>query len=802
MTANVDSTYGEADARPGLPTQGTCSRTSECGTQQRSRTVPVDLDLGLDADVSVLAGLLILVRRYSNQPETRIGIRRGDVSTELVYSAPSGLGLPAHRRAVSDRLEHASATPTALPLPKLFLAVGDGGHVSGTDLTISFQMSSGATVLQADFHHHVHSAAFVDRMLGHLEKLLENGVRRPDTTIAEAQMLSEAELAQWAEINDTARPYPRDANVFELFAEQAAGRPDRVAVHDGEGALTYQQLLEQSRVLAGELHAQGVRQGDRVAFQLPKTARLVVAMLAILRIGAVYVPIDVKVPEARRNYLLADSGAVLLLVDGSTSIPAEVPAFDLAAVRDVGSGAGDLPAAAVVSATQPAYVMYTSGTTGEPKGVVVSQRAVVRLVRESGYVELSSRTVLLQTGAIAFDATTFEFWGPLLNGGSVVLVPDDLILDPAEIGASIVRHQANTLFLTTGLFNQIVENDAAVLNGCTVLFGGEFASARRLADAVQACPDSDFVHVYGPTENTTFSLAYRITKARYPPRVPIGRPIGNSTVWVLDLDGNPQPVDVPGELYVGGDGLASGYLNRPELDAAAFVDRAGDRLYRTGDIAVLNSDGQVEFIGRADEQVKVRGHRIELGEVEHHISRIDGVDRVVVLSRKADDGLTSLCAFFTAGVPLAVSSIRSELLSRLPDYLVPSLFVQVAAIPMTLNSKVDKAALAARWPAPGGDGQPPVADECTPMEAEVAKLFSEVLTAEVTTPDADFFALGGHSLLMMRLHNRIKQKLQLEIGIGQLTEASTVRGVAAVLETAGPVPKQPVKLVRRSHLKS
>ncbi len=584
-----------------------------------------------------------------------------------------------------------------------------------------------------------------------------------------------------------------------LFAEQAAAGPDRVAVRHADGDLTYRELAERAERLAQVLYAQGVRRHDRVAFTLEKTPRLLVAVLAVLRLGAAYVPIGTGLPPQRRDYLVADSGARLLLTEDS-SVASVVPVLDLSRLPEA-SGGQELPEP--VSAPQDAaYVMYTSGTTGRPKGVLVNQRAVVRLVRGTDYVSLSPETRILQTGAIAFDATTFEFWGALLNGGTVVLVPGTTVLNAEELGAAVRRHRVNTLFLTTALFHQIVEQDPTALAGCQVLVGGETMSARHLGKAMDACPDGVFVHVYGPTENTTFSVA-QLLNGRYTGRVPIGRPIANSTACVLDRDGNPQPLGVPGELHVGGDGLSDGYLNRADLNETAFVHGGlgprPERLYRTGDIALWTADGQLDFIGRVDHQVKIRGYRIELAEIESQLCLIPGVREAAVLLRRRTGDLSALCAYFSAETAVGVDDLRAALLKELPDYMVPSSFTRVDSMPLTRNQKIDRAALAALDPvgAPAAAAPPRQAPR-TQREAAVAGVFAEVLGLTSVSVDANFFDLGGHSLLATRLWSRLRSELGVEFPLRQILDTPTVAGLVASLEReSAPAVARP-KLVRRS----
>lgn len=796
----------EDDIPSGFASSGSCSLNGRCETLRRTTYLSARLaqEFNHRAPELLLAATLLLARRYSDSTEFRIGVRRASWSAHdgvasLVSSMPSVLTGEAHLRATAAGLARVTPPPATADTmrPSLICVVdgpGDGCHEAG--LVVSCEMTPDGTALHVDCHARLDDTAFADRMLGHLANLLLQLTEQPERTVGELNLLTEAERQRLRWLNDTARPYPSDASIYALFAEHAASRPDQVAVTHAEDSLTYRELEEQALRLAAALHEKGVRPHDRVAFALERTPRLLVAVLAILRVGAAYVPIATDLPANRRDFLLADSGATLLLAEGP-AVTAAVPVMDLNHLYEAPLGE-PLPVETSLP-SDAAYVMYTSGTTGRPKGVLVSQRAVVRLVRNTDYVTLSPDTRILQTGAIAFDATTFEFWGALLNGGTVVLVPETVVLNAAELDTAIAQHQVNTLFLTTALFHQIVEQDPAALVGCQVLIGGETLSARHIGKAMDACPDSVFIHVYGPTENTTFSVAHRITR-HYARTVPIGRPIANSTAYVLDRDGHAQPFGISGELYVGGGGLSDGYLGQPDLNDSAFVlggPDAPERLYRTGDIARWTDDGELEFIGRADYQVKIRGYRVELGEVEAQLSRLPSVREAVILLRHRAGGLSTLSAYFTAGTALKGKDLRDALLKELPEYMVPSAFTQVDMMPLTHNQKIDRAALAAIEPTEDSGLAAPGQAPRTDLEAAVADAFAKVLGLPSVSVDDDFFALGGHSLLATRLWSQLRSTLGLEFGLRLILDTPTVAGLASSLEqhTASAVARP--RLVRR-----
>ncbi|MEU3609033.1 non-ribosomal peptide synthetase [Streptomyces sp. NPDC035033] len=732
----------------------------------------------LVAAVGVLAG------RYCDSEGFRLGVRWGERAGVLDVALPAGLVV----RELCDAVEAgvvAGGEPDAAGGPRVRCVPGGVvGAVAGDEVVFSGEAGAEGYSVSLECHEHAFRGGLGERVLGHLAHLLEQMTDDPERAVERLRVPDRAEQALLSGFNETRRDYPRDASLYALFAEQAALRPGHAAVRCAEETVTYAELLRRAEELARALHARGVRAGDRVAFVLDKSPRVLVAILAILRLGAAYVPIDRSAPANRRDFLLADSQAGLLLAEAGGVGEAPVPVVE---VGDVGEEEGPLPSSGAV-AGRAAYVMYTSGTTGRPKGVLVGQRAVLRLVLGADYVRLSESSVILQTGALAFDATTFEFWGALLNGGTVVFVPEATVLNAAELKGAISRYGVNTLFLTTALFHQLVEQDPRALAGCQVLFGGELLSAGHVERAMDACPDSTFVHVYGPTENTTFSVAHPLTR-RPAGRVPIGRPIANSTAYVMDRHGNPQPLGVPGELYVGGDGLAEGYLGRPELTGRAFT-RGGidgtERLYRTGDIVCWTGDGELDFLGRADHQVKLRGFRIEPGEIERQLVLLDGVREAVVLLEKREGGAAFLRAYVTGDAPLDHGGLRDALRAELPEYMVPSSFVQVDAMPLTRNQKIDRTALAALAPARAATpAEPGRRLPRTEREVLVAGVFARVLGVERVYLDDDFFDLGGHSLLAMRLWSGLRSALGVEIELRQILDAPSVAKLVAGLD-GGP----------------
>ncbi|MDN4090756.1 amino acid adenylation domain-containing protein [Paenibacillus polymyxa] len=430
-----------------------------------------------------------------------------------------------------------------------------------------------------------------------------------------------------------------------------------------------------------------------------------------------------------------------------------------------------------------AYVIYTSGTTGQPKGVMVEHRNVVRLVKNTNYAQLDADTRILQTGAIVFDASTFEIWGSVLNGGQLVLVSQDVILDVLKLKDAVHSYGITTMFLTTPLFNQLSQQDLTLFEGIReLLVGGDVMSVPHMNRVLEAHPSLRISNIYGPTENTTFSTVHAIIGVQSE-SVPIGRPIHNSTAYVVDHSMRLQPVGVWGELLVGGDGVARGYRNRPDLTSEKFIDspfRSGERCYRTGDMVRLNADGTLEYKGRIDAQVKIRGYRIELGEVETQLLKLEAVQEAVVIAREDEQGQKQLCAYVVANEEVVASVLRSTLSQKLPGYMIPSYLVQLEQMPLTPNGKIDRKAL----PAPE-DSLQTGADYVAPrtwVEVKLAQIWQDVLGLTQVGVKENFFEIGGHSLRATTLASKIHKELNKPLPLRSIFEAPTIEHLAVVLE--------------------
>ncbi|MEV0375130.1 non-ribosomal peptide synthetase [Streptomyces sp. NPDC050636] len=588
-----------------------------------------------------------------------------------------------------------------------------------------------------------------------------------------------------------ARPGP-SAGLPALVAWHAQQAPHALAVADGDRTLTYAQLDSAAHSLAGYLQRHGVRRGDAVALLMARSARTVVAQLALWRAGAVCVPLDPAHPRPRSEALAADAG-VTLTVGDSKLLESAAPAgaalalpdelSDDAAPADAGPGPGPGPAQEL-GPDGAAFIMFTSGSTGRPKGVAIAHRAIAELVTDPAYLTLTSRDRVLFHSPMTFDASTFEVWSALANGAAVVACS---VERPSleDLAQQAERHGVTVAFFTTALFHQLAVRRSrlfALLR--TVVVGGEALAAHHAREVLRAFPWLELVNGYGPTETTTFATAHRVTDADCDGQVPIGRPIAGASAYVVDGTGRPVPDGERGELWVGGSRLALGYTGRPELTAERFLTHPEwGRLYRTGDVVSLRPDGVLDFHGRTDDQVKVRGFRIEPGEVEHTLREQPEVaDAAVTVHRPSPDD-ARLTAFVVAapGPVPRPGALRDRLAAVLPAHLVPDELTVVGELPLTPSGKVDRRALRDLVTVGGGDAP---AAPLTPLEQAVAELWSRSLGREVTRPDAEFLALGGHSLLALAVTDDLREELGVELTLADFFTAPTVADQAALVERA------------------
>jgi amino acid adenylation domain-containing protein len=650
--------------------------------------------------------------------------------------------------------------------------------------------------------------ATISRMLKHFKTLLESIVSHPEQRIANLPLLSEGELHQvLVEWNDTKTNYPRDKCIHQLFENQVKQNPDAIAViyedvetlHPLVLHMTYRELNICSNKLAHHLQKLGVGADVLVGICVEPSPEMIVGLLAILKAGGAYVPLDPSYPQERLNFMLEDAQVPVLLTQEKLIKHFEAfpnPIIYIDKDWEIIAQESEENLTSSLTSDNLAYVIYTSGSTGKPKGVAVTHKAVNRLVCNTNYVKLERTDKIAQASNTSFDAATFEIWGALLNGAQLIGICKDVIISPHEFALQLRQKGISVLFLTTALFQQIARDvPQAFASLRRLLFGGETVDMRWVKKVLKHGSPKQLIHVYGPTENTTFSSYYCVPELpESATSIPIGRPITNTQIYLLDADLQPVPIGIAGELYIGGDGLAREYLNRPELTAERFIanpfsSKPEARLYQTGDLGRYLPDGNIEFLGRIDNQVKIRGFRIELGEIEAVLSQHPAVEETVVIATEDIPGDKNLVAYIvpnqeqiqTQEAQSLVSLLREFLKEKLPEYMVPRAYVVIESLPLTPNGKVDRRAL----PAPDTlifDKQNYLAPR-THVEEALVEIWAKVLGKEQVGINDNFFELGGHSLLATQLVSRIRDAFQIDLSVRNLFEAPTVGQLARYVET-------------------
>ncbi|MCY7490411.1 non-ribosomal peptide synthetase [Paenibacillus larvae] len=613
--------------------------------------------------------------------------------------------------------------------------------------------------VQFQYNAHVYDRVSVEQTGKHLIHLMHQIAQNPDRLIEDLSLITEEEQKQILEVfNNTKADYPRDKTIHELFEEQTECVPDQTAiVYEGQ-QMTYRELNERANQLARTLQAKGVKADQPVGIMVDRSLEMIVGLLGILKAGGAYVPIDPEYPKNRIEYMAADSGTKLLLTqshlqDRVTFAGTVVNLNEESSYHEERSNLEH-----IVQPNHLAYVIYTSGTTGKPKGVMVEHRSVVRLVKNTNYVELNRNTRMLQTGTIAFDASIFEIWGAILNSGQLYLTKHEHIMNVSILKRLIQQHSINTMWLTSPLFNQLSQQDSHLFkNVNTLIIGGETLSLSPINQVRRDNPTLKMVNGYGPIENTTFSTTHLID-GEQTHAVPIGRPIRNSTAYVVDQSLHLQPVGVWGELIVGGDGVARGYLNEPKLTAEKFVQCPfidNERCFRTGDIVRWTDNGSLEFKGRFDNRMKIRVYHIETGEIETALLNIEAVQEAIVLAQENENRDKALCAYYVANQSFEVSEMKEKLSGQLPSYMIPSYFVQLECMPLTPNGKIDRKAL----PLPDGKLQTGVeyVEPRTPIQKKIAEIWQDILGIEKIGISDNYYQIGGDSVKAIQICARLRK---------------------------------------------
>ncbi|WP_429385033.1 amino acid adenylation domain-containing protein, partial [Mucilaginibacter sp. UYCu711] len=629
---------------------------------------------------------------------------------------------------------------------------------------------------------------YVKQIRDHFENVLLQITDNEENRLGDIKLLTRAEENLLLnDFNATATKYPKAKNIVDLFEEQVRKNPDAIAVIFGTEQLSYKELDDRSNQLGHYLQKQGVKNEMLVPVCMERSLGMIVSTLAILKAGGAYVPIDPLYPQERIAFMLADINAAIVICNDTTR-PNLSTVAGLIFIKPDDALISKEAITKLPGHTPPsglAYVMYTSGSTGRPKGVMIEQGNVISLVKGTDFVKLTDHSRLLVTGSPSFDATTFEYWSMLLNGGSIILCSNEQLLDIEQLKTIIFNHQINIMWFTSSWFNQLMDTDDSLFVGLTtILVGGEKLSEQHIYKFHKKYPKIELINGYGPTENTTFSLTYEIKNINGLASIPIGRPLANRQAYVLDLQRQLVPIGVQGEIYLGGAGLARGYLNLPELTAEKFINNpfsedAGSRLYKTGDIGRRFPDGSLEYVGRVDDQVKINGYRIEPGEIESVLNNYDQISQAVVLAKEDDNGQKRLVGYIVPADKFDKKAIQDYLITKLPEYMIPDVWVEIKSMPLTANGKIDKKAL----PSPEvSEMQSKVyIGPQNKVEEKLVKIWQDLLKIARVGINDDFFEIGGHSLLAMRLVSVIRKQMKAEIKINDIFENPTIADQAQLL---------------------
>jgi amino acid adenylation domain-containing protein len=681
----------------------------------------------------------------------------------------------------------------------------------------------------------------INRFSEYFKQIVSSLVADSNKKISCIDMMTDREKQQiLVEFNDTTADYPGEMTIHALFEQQMERTPDHIALYGckagwgfEKGYITYGELNTQANRLTHELRKNCLVLDEIVAIMTGRSLEMIIGIIGILKAGCAYLPIEPDYPQERIDYMLIDSKVKVFLTSSETRVGNKsINIIDLSNLVSTPTTTFTLTVASPDRArpTSLAYIMYTSGSTGRPKGVVVNHRNVVSLVINNNYVQLTGETRILQTGAPVFDATTFEIWGALLNGGQLYVVDKEVIFDASLLGLALKKNRVNTLWLSSPLFNQLIVENSEIFSPLRyLLVGGDVLSPRSINLARHNSKKLKVINGYGPTENTTFSTTFSIEKD-YNKQIPIGTPIYNSAAYIVDSSGNLVPIGVCGQLMVGGDGVSHGYLNNPEMTAEKFCYRQPggsfcknvklsplaphknsvlmtskgihrqaynhaakqscsqaipftplpySPLYLTGDLARWLRDGNIEFLSRIDHQVKIRGFRVELEEIESRLLDHPLITEAVVIARKDDRQRNYLCAYIVSGKTLDNKEMKPFLAHLLPDYMIPSYFIMINKIPLNRNGKLDRKAL----PLPGitlGDNYAAPRNQ---MELKLVEIWARVLDIEkeVIGVNDNFFDLGGNSLTVIQLNSEIKMVFQMEIPVVRMFEYPDIGSMAQYL---------------------
>lgn len=589
------------------------------------------------------------------------------------------------------------------------------------------------------------------------------------------------------DFNNTKTDYPSNRTVSSLFEEQVRLTPSKNAVYFEGTYMTYKELNEKANQLAQVLLKNGIKPGNVVSLFMEKSLESIVAILATLKVGAAFLPLDVEYPKERINYILSNSETKLILTtkyyeDRIESNISKI-CVDLSNSKIYNNSISKGNLNVLGSPEDMAYIMYTSGSTGQPKGVMVCNKNIVRLVKNNKFINFEKDEHILQTGSIVFDACTFEIWGSLLNGFTLYLIPKDKLLDVKYLEKYLSDNKITILWLTASLGNYICEQAPSIFKDVRYLLtGGDVLSVKHIKKLQECNPNLTIINGYGPTENTTFSACYKIDKVLDRPSIPIGYPISNSTCYIVSNTGNLQPIGAPGELWVGGDGVSLGYLNRNDLTAKSFIQNpfGKGRIYKTGDLTRFLPDGRIEFLGRIDNQIKIRGFRVELSEINDKVMEYEGVKQSYTIFRKTDTTST-ICTYITVSHNIDIKDLHIFLKSSLPTYMIPAHITILDKFPLNINGKVDKKAL----PEPTTNHLNKIVAPRNNIDKVIISELKTLLNCKEISIEDSFFDLGGDSLVAISLSIALSNKLNANISVKTILNNPVISNLSDIISKEG-----------------
>ncbi|MFH1537853.1 MAG: amino acid adenylation domain-containing protein [bacterium] len=818
----LNSPFKIANGGGGSPAPGKFKRYSFALDGSRQSVVDeITQGRALEAFITFISGYYILFSKYGGSEEVVINtplFKHGEVE-KVFASEVSLIEKISPDDTIKEVILKANRTVTQgykyqnFPLEFIRKSRGGGGSGPLSNIFISFDAihencepresydliidikrgSHGGSILTGiTYNTEAFEEYFIHSLAGHFKNVISY-FKAIDSKVRNIDILSESERALLLDgFNDTKTDYPKDKTIVELFEDQVEKTPENTAVAFGGARISYRELNERANRMARLLRGKyRVRPDDPVGLILDRSEWMITSIFGILKAGGAYLPIEPDTPMQRIRHMLREAGSAVVITTRALAggyegfASRENNECELLLIEDLAELIPKETAENPGRVNKPsdlAYVMFTSGSTGKPKGVLAGHRNVIRLVKNTNYTDIKPDDRILQLSNYAFDGSTYDIFGALLNGAALYMLPKDTIYSLDELCAFIRDNKINMTFITTALINKLIDADPTVI-GCfdRIYFGGQDASLKHIRTAVRHRKNEDsIVHVYGPTEATTFSTHYVVRELKNDDTsIPIGAPIGNSKAYILDEHLNPLPIGVEGEIYVGGDGIARGYLNNEELTAEKFLDSPfvkGDRLYRTGDVGKWIPSGDIDFLGRKDQQFKIRGFRVETAEIENSLLNHPAIKQAFVTAGKAEDGNRELVAYIVSEEEeLSVSSVREHLAGELPDYMVPAYFVRLDSMPLNSNGKVDTNAL----PPPEDSSLTGAAYEKPRNEVEekLAGVWQKVLKRKRVGVHDNYFVIGGDSIKAIQIVAKLA-RLNLKLKVRDLFQYPTIAELA------------------------